>query len=539
VEQVPDVTKTTKWYQGQKRFKFREGDLKAWKTVNQAEVVVMTRWAESRLPVTSVNENQRIINFGKRSIFQIQPGNLYYIEHALEILARSGEWYLDQKTGKLYYMPMPSEDLTEAAVIAPKLSRLVNLQGNPETEQFVEYLSFQNLSFTHAEWYFPTNFQHPRYPLSGRDMPRADVRGFAQADFGVPGVIYGRGVRYCLWQDCTIGHINNYAIELAQGCQYNKIIACKLFDLGGGIKLGESIHPQEVSNSTNLHNHDHQVINCHIYDGGHIFHSAVGIWLGHSYNNRIAENHVHDFYYTGISIGWTWGYRESLANDNIAEFNHIHHIGKLSNGDGPILNELAGIYTLGQQPGTMLRSNVIQHITALGSGGIGGAASGMGVFLDGGTSYVVVENNLIYKADISLHQNYGRQNIARNNIFAFGREYQLSRVQAEPHLSLTLVRNIIYWSEGQLLIGKWNPSGVKLEQNLYWHVGNGESEILFGDLSWDEWQARGMDKNSLVADPLFIDPEDGDFRLESDSPAFQLGFQPISVDQALKSQAKD
>ena len=42
-----------------------------------------------------------------------------------------------------------------------------------------------------------------------------------------------------------------------------------------------------------------------------------------------------------------------------------------------------------------------------------------------------------------------------------------------------------------------------------------------------QWQQTGRDRNSLVADPGFADPEQGDFALPADSPALTLGFQPI------------
>lgn len=48
---------------------------------------------------------------------------------------------------------------------------------------------------------------------------------------------------------------------------------------------------------------------------------------------------------------------------------------------------------------------------------------------------------------------------------------------------------------------------------------------------WTSWQAEGWDQNSLVADPLFVDWKKDDFRLRPESPAFQLGFEPIPFEK--------
>src|SRR5262249_43498449 len=176
---------------------------------------------------------------------------------------------------------------------------------------------------------------------------------------GVPGAIYGVGVHDCAFENCVVAHVGGYGIELAGGCRRNRIAGTAIFDLGaGGIKLGETVirsqEPEQTAGNT--------VSDCQIYDGGLIFHSAVGIWIGQSGYNRIIRNHIHDLYYTGLSVGWTWGYEKSLARGNIIELNHVHHIGARSDGDGPILSDMGGIYTLGVQPGTVIRSNVFHDI---------------------------------------------------------------------------------------------------------------------------------------------------------------------------------
>ncbi|HEX29715.1 TPA: right-handed parallel beta-helix repeat-containing protein [Candidatus Poribacteria bacterium] len=461
----------------------------------------MTRWVESRLPIVEVDEAAKTVTFGKKTVFRPDPGDLYYVENALELLDEPGEWYLDSEDGTLYYMPLPDERMDEVEVIAPVLAQLIRMEGEPEKGRFVENLTFKNLTFAHTEWPIPD-----------------DRSGFSQAAVGVSGAIWGDGVRNCSFERCTLEHLGTYGIELARGCKYNRIEGCTISDLGaGGIKIGETVIRDDELEQT----HDNTVSNCHIYNGGLIFHSAIGIWIGQSYNNRISHNHIHDFYYSGLSVGWTWGYGRSLAGGNIIEHNHVHHIGVRSNGDGPILSDMGGIYTLGIQEGTIIRNNIFHDIAGLRYGG-------WGIYFDEGSTHIVAENNLVYRTTHGgFHQHYGRENVVRNNIFALARDHQIQRSRPEEHQSFTFERNIVYWRSGALIAGNLSNLHFTFDRNLYWCEEGGE--IRIGSMSWDEWREKGMDVNSIVADPKFVDPERDDFRLRPDSPAFKLGFVPFDI----------
>lgn len=513
VAEVPDATPQTPWHEGQTRFGFHPGDLPAWETTAEAQVVVMNRWTESHLPVTLVDETEQIVTLARRSVFRLEPGDLYYLEHALEALDTPGEWYLDREAGALYYLPLPNETPRRATVVAPVLSQLLRFEGRPEENRFVEHLLFRDLTFSHTEWWFPNDFRSA--------WPKPDVGGFPQAAVGVPGAIYAEGARNLRFDGCTIAHVGGYAVELARGCEGNRITGSTLFDLGaGGVKIGETLLREAEAERAR----GNVVADCHIYDGGRIFHSAVGIWIGQSPENQIARNHIHDFYYTGLSVGWTWGYGASLARGNRIEGNRVHHIGVRSDGDGPILSDMGGIYTLGIQPGTVIRGNQFHDIAGYRYGG-------WGIYLDEGSSQILVENNLVYRTTHGgFHQHYGRENVVRNNVFALGRDAQIQRTRAEPHESFRFERNLVYWQEGELLAGNWSDFRFAFDRNLYWRVG-GESP-RFGSLSWEEWRAKGMDLNSRVADPLFVAPERGDFSLRPGSPALELGFEPIDPSRA-------
>lgn len=482
------------WTDGQQSFRYHENDLRAWTSITNAEVVTMTRWVESRLPVTALDPATRIISFGKKNVFKLDPGDLYYIEHVFEALDSPGEWYLDRAAGKLYYRPMPGEDLAAAEVIAPVLPQLVRLEN-------VERITFRGLTFAHAEWYYPAEFKID-------DWLKGNIGGFYQAAFGVPGAVSGEGVRHCRFESCQFRNLGTYALELSRGCQSNVISRCEMADLGGGgVKLGETRKIREnVADQT----FGNEISDSVIRDGGKLFHQAVGIWVGQSYNNRILHNLIHDFYYTGISIGWTWGYGPATAGGNLVEWNHIHHIGKLTNGDGPILSDMGGIYTLGKQPGTIIRNNLWHDMAAFRYGG-------WGIYFDEGSSDIVAENNLVYRTTHGgFHQHYGKENVVRNNIFAFARDHQIQRSRVEPHRSFNFERNIVYWDKGALHGGTWDGDMYRMDFNLYWRT-DGQPVTL------------RQDKNSLIADPLFIAPAKGDFTLKPGSPAEKIGFKPFDL----------
>jgi hypothetical protein len=373
-------------------------------------------------------------------------------------------------------------------VIAPKLEQLVRLIGQPEAGLWVEHLHLRNLTFAHAEWTLPP-----------------DQSGDGQAAVSVPGAVYFQGARWCSLRGCTVAHVGTYAVELGQGCEKNQIVRCTLRDLGaGGVKVGHDSSATTVSDNE-------------IGDGGHYFHSAVGVWIGHSGDNRIVHNHIHDFYYTGVSVGWSWGYAPSKAVRNRVEYNHIHDLGK------GVLSDMGGIYTLGVSPGTRLRYNHIHDVTSHAYGG-------WGLYTDEGSSGILLENNVVYRTKTGgFHQHYGQENVVQNNVFALAKEGQLQRTRIEEHLSFTFQRNIVYWTAGPLLTSNWKDGHFQMDYNLY-YLASGEP-FDFAGLSFEEWQKTGQDVHSVIADPLFVDPEHGDFTLRPDSPALALGFQPIDLSQ--------
>jgi hypothetical protein len=81
----------------------------------------------------------------------------------------------------------------------------------------------------------------------------------------------------------------------------------------------------------------------------------------------------------------------------------------------------------------------------------------------------------------------------------------------------------------------------EIDQNLIWAYGAPLRVHLSQDLGferYDRWEEdyeyvleKGFDAESKAADPLFADPEHDDYRLQKESPAFAMGFEPLPIER--------
>ena len=76
--------------------------------------------------------------------------------------------------------------------------------------------------------------------------------------------------------------------------------------------------------------------------------------------------------------------------------------------------------------------------------------------------------------------------------------------------------------------GRLDEDVIRIDRNLYFPAG-GTEPMVRGCASFADWRKRGFDRNSLIADPLFVDPARDDYSLRPESPAFQLDFEPIDT----------
>jgi parallel beta-helix repeat protein len=314
-------------------------------------------------------------------------------------------------------------------------------------------------------------------------------------------------------ENCKFTHLAGYAIDLGEGCQRSRIVGNEMVDLGGGgVRLGETQNPKDAA----AENHSHVLTDNEMRQLGRVYPPAVGVFVMHSGTNRIAHNNIHDLYYTAVSLGWNWSYRPSPCRENIVEFNHLHNIGQ------EVLSDMGAVYTLGPQPGTVIRHNLVHDVRSFNYGG-------WGLYTDEGSTGIVLENNIVYRCkDAGFHQHYGRENIVRNNIFAFNEKNQLMRTRPEPHISFIFTNNIVYFDSGNLLGSNWSNDNYRMDRNVYFDTRQPE-QLKFAGVTLEEWRKRGHDQNSVIANPKLADAEKYQFQLAPDSPALKLGFKPIDL----------
>ena len=282
----------------------------------------------------------------------------FVYENVKEALSLPGEWYLDRAEEKLYYIHEEGDTIENTVLQAGVTDELVTFKN-------AESIAFQGIDFINTDWDFvagkhtgnPFGSDHPLYKNVeyGADHP--------QAAFEVPAAIYVGASANINFTDCRFENISYTALKFDKGAQNCDVTSCEFNGIGANAVFihGDFVVPATTRNIN--------VKDCHISYYGRIFSNAIGILLTNAYDCDLAYNEIHDGWYTGISVGWNWGYADHPTDKISISNNLIYNIG---NG---WLSDMGGIYTLGVQPETVISGNVIYNVGcdegAYGYGGWG------------------------------------------------------------------------------------------------------------------------------------------------------------------------
>ena len=325
----------------------------------------------------------------------------FYLTNAKPLLDQPGEWYLDTKEERLYYMPRHDENMRTAEVEVPALETLLKVEGTPDRP--VTDVTLSGITFRHATWLRPSIMGHAplqagMYMIEAYKIrpqisrPNGDHKLDNQGWVGRPAAAVSvNGATDVVFEHCTFEHCASTGLDYHTFISGGAIRHCSFSDIGGtGILAGtfgseaqEAHLPYRVSDMreicTGLTISDNRIDDAANEDWG-----CIGIAAGFVRGILIEHNEISNVSYTGISMGWGWNQQTCVMENNIVRGNLIHHYARH-------MYDTAGIYTLGSQPHTFIEENVVSDIYTPGY--VHDPNHWFYLYTDEGSSYITVRNN--------------------------------------------------------------------------------------------------------------------------------------------------
>ena len=400
----------------------------------QLEMIVHQRWAIAILRVKSIDvkDGQAVVRFHEpeshlefahpwpQPVIGGEKGNSSFcLTNALELLDQPGEWFQEYPSGTIYYYPQAGENMETAEVIIPALETLVTIDGT--LSRPVKHIQFNGITFAHTSWMRPSYQGHvtlqggfpllDAYKLQEPGLPeKAELEN--QAWITRPETaIRVRGAEHIDFKHCTFRHLSSTGLDYEWAVTASSVEDCQFTDIGGTALLvgafpdgGFETHipfiPADVrelcSHITIRNNFISNVTN---EDWG-----CVGIGTGYVRNMDISHNEVCHLNYSGICVGWGWTSLESGMCNNRIEANYVHHFARR-------LYDAGGLYTLSNQPGSVMRNNRIEHLIEAPYATNDRAFY---IYLDEATDGYTMENNWC-PAERFDSNRPGKKNVWKNN----------------------------------------------------------------------------------------------------------------------------
>ncbi|MEI2725810.1 MAG: right-handed parallel beta-helix repeat-containing protein [Verrucomicrobiota bacterium] len=456
-------------------------------------------WANSYEKVASLDVEQRLVKtLPPYGHYGFRKDQRVHFLNVLEELDQPGEWFLDRRSGVLYFWPPPIKN--PAAGTYRAAETLLSLLDQP----LLKLADVSNLTFRGLI-------------LEATRANAIEIRG------GASNRIAG----------CLIRNIGNTGVVIEGGTGH-AVVSSDVSDTGdGGVSL-------TGGDRQTLSPGGHFVENCHFQRLGRWSKCYVPAVAMTGVGLRASHNLIQDHPHCAILY---WG------NDHLMEFNEIHHIA-LETGD------VGAIYTGRDYTfrGNKIRHNFIHHTGGVGMGS-------MGVYMDDCVSGTEVFGNVFYKVHWAMFIGGGRDHRVENNLFvdcdpavrADGRGLDKSPVwhnmvddtmrQRLAEVPLALYRQ--RYPEMKSLDRYYGPpEGPAITGAAFTGVPPDDNMVVRNVCAgkWLEagWHAKPeslqLVSNLTNASPSLVStPNDQspatDFTLKKNSPAWTLGFQRIPVEQ--------
>jgi parallel beta-helix repeat protein len=495
----------------QTAFRYKQGTLvRRWAKPAEAEVNVFIGfdWANNIIPIKAIDEQRRLIALSRSTTrFTNPPSPLPYnfptpfnpnqrfrVENVLEELDQPGEWCWDSEDGKLYFWP-PDGAVEKSEVVAPRLDTLLVLRG-------AAHVTVSGLTL--AETNGGDNF-HPE-----------GVEGVG-AMFPMPGWKYcGDAVLLDGAQDCRIEHnrfvnIGGNAIYLKGPSARNRISGNEISGVGA---CGVCLAGAEAKEAYPVFN---EIVDNRIDQTGTMNMYSAAIFLGMSEGNVVGHNSIRRVPHHAINLGNTGRSR------NIVEYNEIRDTCLETSDTGAINCWMEHDARNEPRQGHIIRYNLVVD------------SRERGIYLDNYTSNCSVYGNIVVRAPLmGLIVHGGKNNVIENNVLVgcgqavayYDGIDELMPRMARFSSGNRFCRNIVSSARELVYVAHKRPERVlaQSDHNLLFDVGDASTYL-------ETRRREGYEVHSRIADPKFVDPAKDDYRLKPESPAIELGFQPIDIGQ--------
>ncbi len=461
-----------------------------------------------------------------------------FVENIFEELDAPGEWFHNTKTNTLYFYPPKDVDLKTARVEVGHLRHLIEFAGTKDHP--VKSVSLRGLTFTAAGRSFMENKE---------SLLRSDwtiYRG---------GAVFVKGAEDCSVENCDFEQLGGNAIFISgynrnvsvrgcliQDCGANgvaivgepKAVRSAMFSWGPGNPYSggkPQLELEAIDRTPGPLTEDYPakclVEDCLITRIGQLEKQSACVEIAMAQDITVRHCSAYEVPRAGINIGdGCWG-------GHVIEFCDVFDT-VCETGDHGSFNAWGrDRYWTGSE--TFLRKlNTAMPISELAFADVvkpiilrnnrWRCDYGFDVDLDDGATNYEISNNLLLGRGLKLREGFRR--IVRNNIivnngmhphcwYPSSEDVFTQNIVMRPYLPAAMQTHL--WGKPEDR-NKW---GKEVDRNLFTTT---EADRI-------KFAANGCDANSLVGDPLFVDPLKGDYRVKDGSPALKLGFKNFPMDQ--------